>query len=120
MPITSSLQTQATSIRKETVNISLDYSRRREISQFGQSLTGVPTVDVMLDDTVSTDFTVTNVQVDSTGTKVLFTLHNVAGLPETVYQLVITVGFTGGNVLVEGLDVEVESPSGGLLIGCGR
>jgi hypothetical protein len=129
-PETSALKTQmspvtAPVVRREVLNVAIDFSCRREIRQFGQTLTGTPTVDV-LDGSgnPSTDFTIANIQIDSTKTQVLFTMTNVGAVPLNTYLFVISCGITAAppfsstENLVEGLTVEVEVPAGGLSVGC--
>jgi len=106
-----------TSLGGETLPLSIDFSRRREIKNGGQQLVSA-SISVLLDDAVSTDFVVANISLDSTGTKVNFKLINVSATAPKTYRLICTVQLSGGAILVEGLDIEIEVPPGTMKVAC--
>jgi hypothetical protein len=117
--VKSSLRFEVTPLASDVLkNVSVSYACRHEIRDQGQTLTGVPTVGVLKNGVISTDLTVTNVQLDATKTKVLFTLSNSAAVPPSTYLLVVSAQFTGGTGKIAGLTCEVLMPSGALLTGC--
>jgi hypothetical protein len=95
---------------KEALPLVLDYSKRHEIVA-GQKLTGTATVRVLLGAVLSTDLTVSSVQLDSTSTQVLFTLTDVAAVIGNTYTVTCSVNITSGPApLVESIDVLVTVP----------
>jgi hypothetical protein len=104
----------------EVLNISFNYRKRSEIACQAQTLSAPVYVQVFVQgQTVPTsDFAVSNIVIDPTGTKLLFTLTNVSAVPEQIYELYAKVAFSGGNQLLQGLDIEVSVPIGGMVVPC--
>jgi hypothetical protein len=101
----------------------VDFSLRKEIRLYGQTLVSVPAPTVQVVDSngnASSDFTVSGVGLDPTATQVVFTLTPVQATVQVpgVYMLIITATLSGGETLVEGLTVEVEKPPGGMTVKC--
>src|SRR6266849_7755531 len=115
----------------ETCNLQLDFSQWRLIRKLGQTLTAV--LNVWVYDSlgnISTDLVATGAVVGASqqygtpNSAVNFTLRNanaglLAGSPvPTSYLVVVQVQFSGGDVRIVGLNVQVEAPPGTEKAGC--
>lgn len=94
------------------VAVTFDFSQRHEIATGGQTLTGTPTVRVLLAGGASTDLTVTGAAVDATKKLVNLTLSDTANSKVgTTYVISCSVSLSGGAMLVETLDCYVDGIS---------
>jgi hypothetical protein len=102
----------------ESLPITVDFSKTKPIKN-GLTLAGTPTIEVLLDGIISPDLAVSNAGYDSTKTKVNFILTNISAAVPEAYYLGFSIPLSDGlSNLVEGLNVEVQLPSGTMKAPC--
>lgn len=102
---------KTTDDRELSVLAELDFSKRHEVALGGQTITGVPTLRVLLDDVVSTDLTISSMALDATSKKVQFRVTVAAAAAPGIYHITCAVVLSGGATLVEALSVRVDDPA---------
>lgn len=93
---------------ESSVLVEIDFSERHEIADGGQTITGTPTVAVLLDGSISTGLSVASIVLNGTSKIVQFRVTVVSAVAGEDYELKCTVVLSGGATLVECLEVNME------------